>query len=122
MTGGDGSPLALPPSLLGGVLNGETSAASVEVCGAREERAAASTECDLTSIFGLPARLMGGGRGDAEEADLSPLRGSLEEVAIVLEGKSVLVSKPGVPLRLGILKFLVPFDEGVDGAELSSAA
>lgn len=101
IAGGDGSPFALP-LLLGGVLKGDTSAASDEFSGARLARAA-STDCDLLGIFGLPARLIGGGTDGAEDADFSPLRGSAEGVAAALVGNRGFESSEGVPSRLGIL-------------------
>jgi hypothetical protein len=73
MTGGEGSPFALPPLLLGGVLNGDTSAASDEVSGARFERVGVSAESGFGPILGFPARLTGGGAGGADDFDPSRL-------------------------------------------------
>lgn len=88
ITGGVGSPFVLPPLLLGGVLNGETSAAaSTEASGARDDRVAGSVDCDLVGTFGFPARLMGGGTGGAEATGRSPLRGSTDATDVVLEEK-----------------------------------
>lgn len=120
--GGEGSPFALSPPLLGGVLNGETSAASDDVSGARDARVIGSKDCGLAAILGFPARLMGGGTGGAEEMGRSPFRGSLTDAGFVLEGKEVLKSRAGVESRLGILKFLAPFETGVAGVGESRAA
>lgn len=88
ITGGVGSPLALPPLLLGGVLNGDTSAAaSEEASGASVDRTDGSVECDLFGTLGFPARLTGGGIGGAEATGRSPLRGSTEATDVVFEGK-----------------------------------
>lgn len=77
ITGGEGSPLALPPLLLGGVLKGDTSAGSAEVSGAKDvRRVDGSTERGLVGIFGFPARFTGGGTGGVEAVGRSFLRGS----------------------------------------------
>lgn len=122
MTGGDGSPFALPPLLLGGVLKGDTSAASKEVSGANVARAAVSIECDLDGIFGLPARLTGGGTGGAEAAGRSPLRGSPDGAEAAFEENSGLESRAGVVLRLGILNVFAPVEGGNAGEGESKAA
>lgn len=120
ITGGDGS-FALP-LLLGGVLKGETSAASDEASGAKEVRVDVSTDCGLLSIFGFPARFMGGGTGGADEVGRSPLRGSAVGAAPDWDGNKGFESKEGVASRLGILKVLDPLvaEAGVEGE--SSAA
>jgi hypothetical protein len=117
MTGGEGSPFALPPLLLGGVLNGDTSAASDEVSGARFERTGGSAECGFGPILGFPALLTGGGTGGADATDPSRLRGSLEGPLPVAVGKTGLESSAGVELRLGIFqnRELLDADPGVDG-------
>lgn len=122
MTGGDGSPLALPPLLLGGVLKGDTSACSEAPSGANVARVDASVECDFAGILGFPARLTGGGTGGAEAIGRSPLRGSADGTGIVFEGKSGFDSRAGVVLRLGSLKERVPFEEGTAGEGESRAA
>jgi hypothetical protein len=76
MAGGDVSSFALPPLLLGGVLKGDTSAASDEFSGARLVRVIGSTDRGLLGIFGFPARFTGGGTGGAEAVGRSFLRGS----------------------------------------------
>ena len=81
ITGGDGSPLTLSPLLLGGVLKGDTSAASDEFSGAKVARPPWSSDCGLLGIFGFPARFTGGGTGGADEFDRSPFRGSVLGVA-----------------------------------------
>jgi hypothetical protein len=121
MTGGDCSAL-LPSLLLGGVLNGDTSAASDEGSGASVARPAGSTVCGLAGIFGFPARLTGGGTGGAEESGLSLLRGSAAGAAPVWDGKRGCESKAGVASRLGILKVFVPFVADAGGVGESSAA
>lgn len=103
MTGGEGSPFALPSLLLGGVLKGDISAASEEASGARFARVV-STECDFGAILGLPARFTGGGTGGADDTGRSLLRGSFELPLLVLLGNTVFGSLPGVVPRLGILK------------------
>jgi hypothetical protein len=118
MTGGEGSPLTLSPLLLGGVLNGDTSAASDVASGARFPRAEGSTESDFGGILGFPARFTGGGTGGADDTGRSPFRGSLEGPLPVWVGNTGFASTPGVPLRLGILKNLFPpdADEGESNA------
>jgi hypothetical protein len=124
ITGGVGSSLALPPLLLGGVLKGDTSAASAEVLpGASDARGAGSVECGLAGIFGLPARFTGGGTGGAEEVGRSLFRGSGAAGAEpVCEGNSGLDPNAGVVSRLGILKDLAPFVADVGGVGESRAA
>jgi hypothetical protein len=121
ITGGDASSLALP-LLLGGVLKGETSAASEDASGASDARAVVSIGSGLFGIFGLPARLMGGGICGTEEVGRSFLRGSTAGAAPVLDGNRGFESSPGVLPRLGILKEFAPFvpETGVVGE--SSAA
>jgi hypothetical protein len=117
MTGGEGSPFALFPLLLGGVLNGDTSAASDDVSGARFERTGGSADCGFGAILGFPARLTGGGTGGADEVDPSRLRGSLEDPLPVVAGRTGFESNAGVELRLGIFQNREPLDAdpGVDG-------
>jgi hypothetical protein len=124
ITGGVGSSLALPPLLLGGVLKGDTSAASAEVPpGASDARDAGSVECDLAGIFGLPARFTGGGTSGAQDVGRSLLRGSAEAGAgLGWDGNSGFEPSAGVVSRLGILKDLVPFVADVAGVGESSAA
>jgi hypothetical protein len=116
ITGGDGA-FALP-LLLGGVLKGDTSAASAEASGASEVRGAGvgSAECGLLGILGFPALFMGGGTGGADEIGRSLLRGSAAGPVPVCCGNSGLESAAGVPSRLGVLN-LLPFkaDPGVVG-------
>jgi len=126
MTGSEGSSFILPPLLLGGVLKGDISAAS-EVSGTKFARVV-STEWDLVSIFGFPARLTGGGTGGADDTGRSPLRGSLEGPLLVLAEKRGFTSRVGVELvelgelRLGILKNLERLDTTAEGDGSSSAA
>jgi hypothetical protein len=75
MAGGVASSLVLP-LLLGGVLNGETSAASEDASGASDALAVVSIACGLFGIFGLPARFMGGGIDGVMDVGRSFLRGS----------------------------------------------
>jgi len=116
ITGGEGA-FALP-LLLGGVLKGDTSAASADDSGASEVRGTGvgSAECDLLGILGFPARFMGGGTGGADEIGRSLLRGSAAGPDPVCCGNSGLESAAGVPWRLGSLN-LLPFvaDAGVVG-------
>jgi hypothetical protein len=74
ITGGEGC--FVLPLLLGGVLNGETSAASEEASGASDARGAVSIGWGLLGIFGFPARFMGGGTAGADETGRSLFRGS----------------------------------------------
>jgi hypothetical protein len=118
MAGGEDSPLTLSPLLLGGVLNGEMSAASDVASGARFARAEGSAESDFGGILGLPARFTGGGTGGAEDTGRSPFRGSLAGPLPVCVGNIGFASIAGVPLRLGILRNLFPLeaDEGESNA------
>lgn len=59
ITGRDGC--FVLPLLLGGVLNGDTSAPSEVASGASDVRGAVSIGWGLLGILGFPARLMGGG-------------------------------------------------------------
>jgi hypothetical protein len=81
MAGGVASSLVLP-LLLGGVLNGETSAASDDASGASDALAVVSIACGLFGIFGLPALLMGGGIDGAIDVGRSFLRGSAAGAAL----------------------------------------
>jgi len=122
MTGGDESSLPLS-LLLGEVLNGDTSAPSGDVSGARRPPAFWSMGCDLGGILGLPARLIGGGATGAAEAGRSLFWGSAMEGNFECEEKSGLVSRPGVASRLCILNGLVgPFEVPGEGVGEWSAA
>jgi hypothetical protein len=116
ITGGEGSAL-LPSLLLGGVLNGDTSAGSEVISGARVARAVESPFCGLPASFGFPARLTGGGIGGTEVVGRSLLRGSAAGTAAGFEAKSGLESRAGVASRLDILKNLEPLvaETGGDG-------
>jgi hypothetical protein len=118
--GGEGC-FALP-LLLGGVLKGDTSAASAEASGASDVRDAGveSIGCDLLAILGLPARFMGGGTGGADEVGRSLLRGSAAGAAPECDGSKGLESSAGVPSRLGILN-LVPLVADAGGVGESRA-
>jgi hypothetical protein len=121
IAGGEGSSLALP-LLLGGVLKGETSAASDDASGASDARAVVSTYCGLFGIFGLPARFMGGGTCGTEEVGRSFFPGSAAGTAPGWDGNKGFDSRPGVLSRLGILKWFAPFVVEAGVVEESNAA
>jgi len=121
ITGGEGSPL-LPPSLLGGVLKGDTSAASDALSGARLERVAISPGRDLLGILGFPARFTGGGIGGAEATGRSILRGSALGNEPVWDGNRGFALVAGRPSRVGVFHDLAPFEAPPTGLGECSAA
>lgn len=115
----------LPSLLLGGVLKGDVlSGKPLEGSGAKLDLVAGSAECDFIKSLGLPARLMGGGMGGVDAGVLllskdALLRGSAVESVADVDWRTGLDSRPGVPLRLGILN-LAPLECGELGADWSS--
>jgi hypothetical protein len=121
ITGGEGSPL-LPPSLLGGVLKGDTSAGSDAFSGARDDRVTRSPGGGLLAILGFPARFTGGGMGGAEAIGRSILRGSALGSEPVWDGNRGFALKEGTPSRVGVFHDLVPFEAPPEGVGECSAA
>jgi hypothetical protein len=121
ITGGEGSPL-LPLSLLGGVLKGDTSAASGAFSGAKVERVATSTGSGLLGILGFPALFTGGGMGGAEATGRSILRGSALGSEPVWDGNRGFALVEGRPSRRGVFHDLAPFEAPPEGLGECSAA
>lgn len=118
--GGEGFGAFALPALLGGVLKGEMRSSSDLEAGSRLALGliAVSTGCGLASIFGFPARLTGGGMGGAEATGLSLWRTSPDTLDPVAVAESDLISAPGVPFLLAILK---GFDTAAGEGESSAA-
>lgn len=106
------------PALLGGVLKGEMRSSS-DLAGSKLALgfATVSIDCGFEGIFGLPARLTGGGMGGADAVGRSFLRGSPDTLEPVAVAESGFASGPGVP-------FLLPNFQGFDttGGEGESSA